>query len=237
VITKLDVLDKQLAPDASAASVRCAIDASVFASAHALQSRRIDTLLLHRWSHRHAFGEAAWHRLLELRRDGVISRLGASVSDVPQALAALTDPDVEHLQIPINLLDARWRDDALLAAVHARPDVVIHARSVLLQGLLTLPPQRWMRVPGVDSVELCGILDRWVATLQRLDRADLCLAYVRGLPWVTSLVVGMDNLDQLRRNLACVQRPALSAEEIRRIDASLPPLPLALLDPAQWERA
>ncbi|WP_280154593.1 aldo/keto reductase [Piscinibacter sp. XHJ-5] len=237
VVTKLDVLDKQLPPDAGAASVRCAVDASVFASAHALQTRCIDTLLLHRWSHRHAFAEAAWHRLLELKRKGVVAHLGASVSDVPQALAALGDPDIEHLQCPVNLLDARWRDGELLAALRARPDVVVHARSVLLQGLLTLPAQRWVRVPGVDAEQLCKILDHWVATLDRIDRTDLCMAYVRGLPWVTSVVVGMENLQQLRSNLAHAQRPALSPDDIQRIDASLPPLPVALLDPAQWEPA
>jgi spore coat polysaccharide biosynthesis protein SpsF len=234
LVTKLDVLDRLLPTGADAMVVRSTVDASVFASAHALRRQRIDTLLLHRWAHRHGFGGAAWERLLELKRDGVITRLGASVSDAAEAVAALADPDVGHLQCPVNLLDSRWRSAEFLAAVRARPDVVVHARSVLLQGMLTLPASQWVRVPGVDAGELCATLDRAVSALGRLDRVDLCMAYVRALPWVTSLVVGMESVEQLTRNLALMQRPPLHVDEVRRLSDSLPPLPESLLNPARW---
>jgi len=237
LITKLGVLDRSLAPGTDLQSVRAAVDASVLGSAYALRTRRIDTLLLHRWSHRTAFGGAIWQRLLELRRDGVVGRLGASVSDATEATQALADPDVEHLQCPVNLLDARWRSASFLATAQARPEVVVHARSVLLQGLLTLPAEQWIRVPGVDAATLCATLDHWVTVCDRIDRVDLCMAYVRALPWVTSLVVGVESVEQLRGNLSLMQRPPLSEEQIARIDASLPLLPEQLVNPARWEVA
>ena len=233
IVTKLDPL-AQVEPDAASQRVRDAVDASVFHSAHALRERRLDTLLLHRWAHRAAWDGAAWDRLLELQSDGLIHRLGASVSSVDEAIAALAEPRVEHLQCPVNLVDARWRAPRFLAAVAARPDVVVHARSTLLQGLLTLPASRWPEVAGYDRKALGTLLDDSVAAFGRLDRVDLCMAYVRGLPWVHSLVVGMETLDQLRLNLALARRPALAPGERTKLEQRLPLLPEAVVDPARW---
>ncbi len=234
VVTKLNGLAGRLESDASSLTVRNAVDASVFASTHALQASRIDTLLLHRWADRHAFGGEAWARLLELREEGVIGRLGASVGHVSEALEALADLDVQHLQLPVNLLDWRWRSRDFLAAVEVRPDVALHARSVLLQGLLTLPDDRWPDCDDIDASVLGADLDHWVRRLDRTGRVDLCVAYVRSLPWVTSLVMGMESTAQLEDNLALVQRPVLTLDERSRLDAELPRVSERVLDPSQW---
>jgi spore coat polysaccharide biosynthesis protein SpsF len=236
IVTKLDVL-AHLSDKDGRQSVRSAVEASVLRSARALRTGRIDVVLLHRWQHRHAWNAAAWGALLDLRREGVIGRLGASVANPTEAIEALGDADVTHLQCPVNLLDARWRTSAFAAAVSARQDVVVHGRSVLLQGLLTMPAPDWIDVPGVDPTRLCRILDDLVARLGRADRTDLCIAYVRSLPWVTSVVLGMDSSEQLLRNLAAVQRRPLSFDERAHVDSAIPDLPESLLNPALWRIA
>jgi spore coat polysaccharide biosynthesis protein SpsF len=235
IVTKLDPLTA-LPADAAPQAVRDAVDASVFRSLHALRERTLDTLLLHRWAHHDAWGGEAWARLLALRGEGVIQRLGASVATPAEAIAALADPHIQHLQCPVNLVDARWREPAFLAAVEKRPDVVVHARSTLLQGLLTLPPAQWPAVPGYDREALGSLLDDCVTTFGRTDRSDLCLAYVRGLPWVHSLVVGMETIEQLRTNLSLAQRPPLTADERAHLEQRLPVLPLGVVDPSAWSR-
>ena len=50
-----------------------------------------------------------------------------------QVLALLADLDVDHIQLPFNLLDGRWKTPAFRAAAAARPDVMIHTRSTFLQ--------------------------------------------------------------------------------------------------------
>lgn len=236
IITKLDVLT-ELPREALAPVVAKAVDASVFRSLHRLRRRHLDTLLLHRWSHRGDWDGAVWSRLLELKRAGLIATLGASVSTPEEAQAALADPDVGHLQCPVNLLDARWRNVSFLEAVQARDDVVIHARSVLLQGMLTLPAESWIPVPGVQPQQLCEALDDLVRLFGRADRIDLCMGYVRALPWVTSLVVGMESLQQLQSNLRLAQKSALAPEQMKTTAAAFPVLPDALVNPAMWRVA
>lgn len=234
IVTKLDVL-AGLPDDAPAAWVRDAVDASVLRSLRALGAARIDTLLLHRWGHRSKWDGAAWQRLQELRDEGLVGTLGTSVSDVGEAIEALSDPAVGHLQCPVNLLDQRWREPAWLGAIARRDDVVVHARSVLLQGLLTLPAARWPSTPGLDAGAVCTELDHLAARFGRRDRVDLCLAYVRALPWVHSLVVGVENATQLRDNLALAALPALTPTQLQETATQLPHMPLGLLNPAQWK--
>jgi len=234
VITKLDVLNA-LPPDAPSAWVHSAVDASVFQSLAALRTPRIGTLLLHRWSHRTDWGGEAWKRLLELRDAGVVAALGCSVSSPAQAIEAMGDRDIVHLQCPVNLLDQRWHEPAWLSAVQARPDVTIHARSVFLQGLVTLPPERW---PVFDSshspAELLALLDDLAGQCERESRVDLCMAYVASLPWVHSLVVGVETESQLCENLRLIARPAMTAAQIGLVRRTLPAMPLNVLDPSQW---
>lgn len=236
VITKLDPL-AGLPADAPVPAVRAAVDQSLDLSLFALRRRRLDVLMLHRHAHAQAWGGAAWDRLLEKRREGLIGTLGVSVVNEREATEALADPDVGYLQCPVNLLDHRWRSAGFLATIAQRPDVIVHARSALLQGLLTLPAVRWPRVEGIDAARISRTLDELQTEFGREGRVDLCLAYVAALPWVTSIVVGSETAAQLRTNLDLVRRDTLTAAQVARVDAAFAPLPDTLLDPARWTEA
>jgi aryl-alcohol dehydrogenase-like predicted oxidoreductase/spore coat polysaccharide biosynthesis protein SpsF (cytidylyltransferase family) len=234
VVTKLDPL-AGVPADASAAVVRAAVAASVKASCAALGSSTLATLLLHRWAHRTAWGGAAWEELLALRAAGVIGVLGASVYDPDEALQAVADRDVAHLQIPFNVLDKRWKDKGVDAAVKRREGFIVHARSALLQGILAHGPEAWPRVPGVDAPALCATLAGLATRMGCASTAELCFSYARAQDWITSVVVGCDTLAQLTANLSMFRAPKLSKGQAEEVEAALPALPETLLNPAKWE--
>lgn len=233
VATKLDPL-AGLPPDATETAVRAAVDASLFRSCRELRCHALDTLLLHRADHLRAWNGAVWRRLQELRAEGVVGRLGVSVRFPAEAAAALAEPDVRHMQLPYNLLDSRWEKSGVIERFAARPDVTVHARSAFLQGVLLRGAEAWPRIGGVDAAALAGWLRRAARDCGRLDAADLCLAWVRAQPWISGVVVGVESLDQLDRNLERFARPALDPEARRRIAAERPSVPERLLDPALW---
>jgi aryl-alcohol dehydrogenase-like predicted oxidoreductase len=231
VITKLDIsnIDK----DASESEVRKSVDASVDASCRALRTDKLDTLLLHEWAHRHTWRGAAWRRVREHQVDGKVSFLGASVYYPHEALAALADPGIQDLQIPMNILDWRWRDFG--RAVNRRSDVIVHARSALLQGILPHPPEIWPVVCDFNNAECAEKLRALTNKFRRKSVADLCLAYVRSLPWISGVVVGCETFDQLNQNLQLFSRPKLSSAEICELELTLPKAPEELLNPAKWK--
>jgi aryl-alcohol dehydrogenase-like predicted oxidoreductase len=232
-LTKLGIPDR-IPPEATEGEIARLVLDSVTLSCRELGVSRLPVLMLHRWAHRSSSGGIVWRTLLRLREEGVIDRLGASAQSPQEALEALRDPDVEHLQLPMNLLDTRWDDRGVPAAALARPSVVVHARSVYLQGLLVSPPEVWPAIDGVDPDGIVRALDGLRLELGRISVADLCVAYVRGLPWIQGIVVGLEKEVQLSDNVVQFARPFLSDEERVRVRERLPRVPEALLDPSQW---
>jgi aryl-alcohol dehydrogenase-like predicted oxidoreductase/spore coat polysaccharide biosynthesis protein SpsF (cytidylyltransferase family) len=236
VITKLDPL-VAVASDESANQVQVVVDRSVDDSCRALGVDRLAVLLLHRWSHHDAWGGAAWKRLVDIRNDGKIEKLGVSISEPWEALAALEDPDIRHLQLPMNVLDARWKAEGIDHKLAQRPDVVVHARSTFLQGILLHPAEYWP-VSGEYDARFCAArLHKLAQKFERENLADLCLAYVRAQSWITSLVVGCETTAQLKENLNLFRLPALTLGQCEEIEHSLPPAPDDLLNPAKWKPA
>jgi aryl-alcohol dehydrogenase-like predicted oxidoreductase len=114
-----------------------------------------------------------------------------------------------------------------------RPDVAIHVRSVFLQGLLLNPAERWPS--WVETApQLCADIRHVTESLQRASAADLCIAFVRAFPWVTSLVVGVESAAQLAELLWCARQPPLSAAQAAKVSETFSPVNERLLNPSLW---
>ena len=155
----------------------------------------------------------------------------------PEELAsALAEPAISHIQMPVNILDDRW-DELVpeIQRVRSTRELVIHARSALLQGLLVSDDaSKWKRAHVDDPMEA----RRWIvdaaAAYTGGDSVGLCLNLVRSLDWVDGVVVGMDDIEQLKANLQVFSGPALSAEAQRALSETRPTIPRATLNPASW---
>jgi spore coat polysaccharide biosynthesis protein SpsF len=235
-VTKLAPLG-DLPADASRGRARAAVEESISQSLHALQRTKLDCLLLHRAEHMTSHGGAIWDRLIEMLEEGTVLALGVSVQSPDEALTALDCKDVQHIQLPFNLLDKRWRDAGVIAAIEARSHITIHVRSTYLQGILAAQnPSLWPAIDGVDAAALTALIDTLTRDFGRESPADLCLAYARGQNWVDGVVVGMETEDQLDMNLRLFARRPLAPEDCARIESLIPTVPDALVDPAQWPR-
>jgi spore coat polysaccharide biosynthesis protein SpsF len=228
IVTKLRPLD-DVPDDAPPREVRAAVDASVFRSCRDLRRQRLDILMFHRSADMFRWRGAALARLTELRSEGIIGALGTSVYAPAEAVDCLADERITCLQLPFNLLDARWLSGAFPAALAARKDVQIHVRSVFLQGVLVSEAGLWPQCG-----EFAARIEDLSRKLGRKGRADLCIAYVRSFPWVTTLVLGAETLRQLEELAALATEPALTQDETREVQATFPHVPERLLNPAQW---
>jgi aryl-alcohol dehydrogenase-like predicted oxidoreductase len=236
IVTKLPphLTDGEPTTQEVAQRVHVAIDRSLWL----LGRSRLEAVLLHRFEHFGAAEGVIWRTLLALQREGKIGRIGASVYRPEELSALLAHPEVGLVQIPFNILDRRWLEPDVQRAIAARPDVILHGRSALLQGLLTIDdPLQW---PIPDSDLACRCIGGLQAAARNLGRdsvADLCFAYVRAQPWLASVVVGAETADQMAENVRLFRTPALMPAQAEAIAASLPsPLPEQLLNPALWPR-
>lgn len=233
IVTKLDPLEGAT-PHTTDKLLRSLVNESVARSMETLELAHLDTVLLHRWEHRHLGGGIIWETLKDLKRTGAIVRLGASVQSASEAHDALLDPEIEHIQLPFNIFDDRWFSAGLFPLLHSRSDVTIHARSIFLQGLIHLEGNEWPAIPDCNAGALLAELDQLVIRLGRHSRRDLAVAYARAQSWIHGAVIGMESSGQCEDTLTLFKNPPLTSPQVDEVRAILGTTNEALLNPALW---
>jgi len=123
-------------------------------------------------------------------------------------------------------------------ALTKRSDVIIHVRSVFLQGILIATARVWPKVNGVQAKTILACLNALVKKFKRKSKADLCLAYVRAQAWITSAVVGQETVGQLKENIKLFLRSALTVKQCAAADSYFKSnIPVELLDPSKWGKS
>lgn len=237
VLTKLSPLtDCPL--DAAPPVLRAFAEQSLFRSCRLLGRKTLDVLMLHRARHLDDWDGALMSLLREWRDAGIIRAIGVSVQTPAELSRALDWQDVTLVQLPFNLLDWRWHDlIPRIRSEKARRELLVHARSTLLQGLLvSADATLWQRAHAPTDSDLPGWLARQAQALARNDVTDLAVAYVNAQDWIDALVIGMETPEQLAINLRLLARPALEPEAAARLERERPHVSEGTLDPSQWNR-
>lgn len=235
IITKLSPLS-ECPVEATPATINAFVDASIFRSCAALRTQELDVLMLHRASHLSDWSGIVWSRLLQHKAERRLKSLGTSVQSPHELEQALTESEIDLIQMPFNVLDWRWDNQIqkIREAKGHRP-LTIHVRSALLQGLLvSTKPEHWQRA----NVENSESVREWLAgqcrKAGRASVADFCLGFVKSLDWVDGVVVGMESCEQVADNTKIFCGSDLTGPQIQAIQASRPILDEQSLNPARW---
>ncbi|HEY7294490.1 MAG TPA: aldo/keto reductase [Dehalococcoidia bacterium] len=158
---------------------------------------------------------ALWEALAQLQADGVIHHVGIATPDVASALAALDEPRIATLQLPLNALDAEMLDVLPRARL---ADIGVIARAPLLGGLLAgaYPPGHTFTAGDPRAAWPAERLDTALGFAGRLR--DLAHAHERSavqaaLGWVLAqeeiavTIPGVRLARQLDENLAASDLP------------------------------
>ena len=169
-----------------------------------------------------------WKTLKELKKNNKINKLGVSVYTLSEAIDCLKDDSVEHLQIPINLLDAQWNNFGNLI----ERNITIHARSIFLQGILINDIKYWPK--NTNSKFYIDKIDQLVNKFQ-LSKIELCIAYIKSLDWINGIIIGLETLEQLKNNIDLFNKTRLlNYEEIKLINKIFNNTPNTITDPRLW---
>ncbi|HEX7945798.1 MAG TPA: aldo/keto reductase [Phenylobacterium sp.] len=174
-------------------------------------------------------GLAMWDRLKALKDQGLTRKIGISVfaSDDPLGLARRFRPDV--VQAPASLLDQRLIVDGTLAAI-AGLGMEVHLRSIFLNGLILLPPDR---APNhlKEAAARISRARRLIAE-GKSDPLQAALGFALSRPEATAVLVGVASAAELNAVIraAASPPPNLDWDEMAIDD------PVAL-DPRAWAAA
>lgn len=133
--------------------------------------------------------------LEKLKNKGITKRLGASIYTKSQIKAITEQFKLDIIQLPFNLFDQRLLENNYLSQL-ANKNIEIHARSVFLQGLLLMPPNKR---PSYFSKlnEQFKYLEVSARELS-LTKLAITLNFVLQTPSISAAVVGVTSKHELQ---------------------------------------
>ena len=190
-----------------------------------LNITKLDAILLH--NPMQLLGEGGveiWSSLRHNQSLGIVDKIGFSIYD-PSELDELYfkfKPDL--VQFPYNVFDRRIENSGWLERLND-DKVETHARSVFLQGLLLFNKEkrpakfkRWSR--------LWLLWDEWLDN-NNITARQACINFVLLNKNINKVVVGVDNIDQIKEVLSTVVDPIAIPDNFGLLDYDL-------INPSNW---
>ena len=161
----------------------------------------------------------------ELKSENLIDKFGVSVyySDAIEKITQILAPDI--VQLPFSLFDQRFLRDGTIEELSSR-DVEIHARSLFLQGLPFLEPNKlptyfkpWQEFFRNFSHDCCS---------QNITADAVCTSFINSINEIDGYVVGINSKEEIDRFFVNLTQPFIS--HFLKYECHDD----ALLDPSQW---
>ncbi len=191
-----------------------------------LRVERLYGLLLHRpLDLLDDSGYELYVAIQHLKNKGIVSKIGISVYSPVEYEKCTADFEFDLIQAPLNLVDRRLDESGLLKRLKEK-NYEIHVRSVFLQGLLLVPPEK---IPE-KFLRWKFIWSNWKDWLNEFsgDALGACLSYPLSLSEIDRIIVGSNNLQQLQQiAIAASSYAKYHLPNISSMDENL-------INPAKW---
>ena len=143
-----------------------------------------------------------YQKLLELKQDGLVKKLGFSTYTPEQINNLLDNYNFDIIQLPINIFDQRLIQGGQLKKLKER-GVEIHARSIFLQGLLL------EKVPQVNHFNPWQEhFNDYFSYLKnnKISKLSSALNFALNLTELDKIIIGVNNATQLQEIITHSQK-------------------------------
>jgi len=189
-----------------------------------LNKSSVNGLLIHNINEiEHKNFNTLFKELTELKRQGLVNKIGFSIYTPEQVDFLLKNFDFDLIQVPFNIFDNRLIQGGQLQALNNK-GIEVHARSVFLQGVL------------LDFNNLSNYFSSWKKEFSiyqetvkdnGLSLLECALNFVLNIREIDKVLVGVNSERQLKEIIQAVKRRSnLSAYPINDIN---------LLNPSLWK--
>ena len=208
------------------------IKMQVLNSMKKLNVKQIPICLLHSAGDMKKFDGVISKCLFKIKNEGLIKKIGVSVYE-PSEIKEFLDIGVfDVIQLPINIFDLRLIKNQFLNEL-IENNVIVFARSIFLQGLLFLEPNKLPLHLSLASKYLKTLNE--ISNNLGISIAELAVTFVRDLPGIDSLVLGVESVDQLNHNRRLIQSPPMDDKTKEIILNEFSMIPDNLINPALWK--
>ena len=164
----------------------------------------------------------------------LIKNIGVSVYTVTEAIEVLKDERFTIIQIPFNYLDNQWRNEEFKSLIQKRNDVEIHVRSIFLQGILVNDFKYWPKIKGHNFEPIYDNITN-LCQKYELTKIELVIGYIKSIKWIDSVLFGVDNIEQLKENIALYKNTTeLNKTILNECTKLFSNIPKELVNPVLW---
>ncbi|UAB76417.1 aldo/keto reductase [Mesoflavibacter sp. SCSIO 43206] len=140
--------------------------------------------------------------LLSLKRNKIIEKIGVSVYTNSEIEKVLMFEEIDLIQMPFNLFDNENKRQTVIEKAKKK-GIEIHTRSAFLQGLFfkeinQLNGNLIVLKPNLKSLKK-------ICELNNIKINDLALKYVYDKEYIDNVLIGVDDLEQLKSNLKTIK--------------------------------
>ena len=193
-----------------------------------LKLEKVAVLMLHSFELYEKF-KPQLHLFCKDNRGLFFDQLGVSIYTNEEVSIISSDPIIDRIQTPFNLLDNEVRRGEKYAEIKSNGKVV-DIRSIFLQGLFfkntnTMPANlKPLREP-LEKLKR-------IAASESLSIEELAIGYASSMNFIDNILIGVDSLDQLKKNMNVLLN-SISKELVDEIN-SISIQNRNLLNPSLW---
>lgn len=171
-----------------------------------------------------------FNELERLRANGMVKYFGVSIYGLEELRVAVRHPFIDIIQVPFNIFDSSSEKESLLEEA-GNTGKKIHVRSVFLQGLFYMNPNELPKGMTGFSKNLKDFHD--ILAKYKLGVEEVCLGYVSSFPFIDSIVLGVESIEQLNKNLKALS--SLIPYEVIKEIKSIRLTNEEIIDPSKWK--
>jgi aryl-alcohol dehydrogenase-like predicted oxidoreductase len=203
---------------------------SLKTSLNKLQTKFIDVFMLHQADVEILENDMIAEIFVELKNEGIIRATGVSTYTRDETRLAIKSGVWDVIQLPFNLMD---QSQEALISLAAEKGIGIMVRSVLLKGILSEKGKNLH--PALKNVEIHLKYYDELLNDSVPDLAALAIKFALSFKDVSSVLVGIDRMDYLRKSLMAADGVFLDEKALSRARQLAYPRP-EFLDLARWDR-
>ncbi len=189
----------------------------------------LDVYLYH--SARYVHNEALLSALQIAKKEGLAKKVGVSVYEPEEVRKGLVSDKVEFMQFPYSIFDQRMLADGIFDLPLNGTE--IDTRSAFIQGLIIMsedkvPPFLAKAKPIVHKIdEVCAKYG--------VNRVALAMNFVKQQKSISSLVFGVDNMDQLKQDIEYFNKE-IPSDTVKEIAKEFTGIETDIVMPSLWKK-
>lgn len=194
-----------------------------------LNTDYLDVYLYH--SARYVYNEALLSALQTVKKEGLAKKVGVSVYEPDEVKKGIVSDNVEFMQFPYSIFDQRM----LASGIFDLPlnGTEIDTRSAFIQGLIIMSEDK---VPSflTKAKPIVKKIDE-VCVKYGVNRVALAMSFVKQQKYISSLVFGVDNMEQLKQDIEFFNKE-ISSDIVNDIAKEFVGIETDIVMPSLWKK-